>query len=224
MRLILALILAILPAAASAGAWPRAPGETFVVLSVGTGGEWSGVYAERGVRRGLTFGLEIGGTAEWNDLSGSYDGEGRLVAFLRRSIFAARDRPWKFSAEIGIGVDLDVEMTREEPLQHDPRLRLGLHVGRGFEVLGMGGWGNLALRVEPGGEESRYGLGFVAGLRPTSRLTTSLGFFVEQEDDTYLTLAPTVAWALRERLEIQLGLRLKDDGDNNLVLGIARTF
>jgi hypothetical protein len=224
MRLLLALLLSLFPAVAAAGAWPRAPGETYTLASFGTGDDWSGLYVEHGLGRQFTLGLEIGGTTDWNDAAAAFDGEGRAMIFLRRAILVRDDRPWKASVEVGFGADLDVEMTRAEPLEHETRLRLGLHVGRGFEIRGLGGWGNASLRVETGREATRYGLGLVGGVRPHPRLTTSLGLFAEREENTSFTLAPNVGWAVGTRWELQFGARLKDDGARSLVLGIARTF
>lgn len=59
----LALLFALLPAAADAGAWARDAGGTFVALSTerdGDGNRYDGLYAEYGLGDRVTLGAEIG--------------------------------------------------------------------------------------------------------------------------------------------------------------------
>jgi hypothetical protein len=224
MRLLLALLLAVSPTVALSGAWPRAEGETFVALSWESDDDWIGLYAERGIGRDLTLGLDLGGKMQWNATAGAFDGEGRAIAFLRWPTPVGEGTPWQTSLEVGVGTDFDVEVEDVEPMTYAPRLRLGANVGRGFQVFGMDGWGDLGLRIEPGGDETRYGLGFVTGIKPMPRLTTSIGLFVEVEEETSITVTPKIGLRVWRDLEVQLGAALKDGGDRRVVLGLALTF
>jgi tRNA (cytidine/uridine-2'-O-)-methyltransferase len=171
MRALSALILCLVPTLAEAGAWPRAPGETYVALSH-EGGEngWTAFYGERGLPRDLTLGVDIGGHVAGGMLAlrrgdPGTEMDGRAFAFLRIPLNLGTDAfpDWRVAAELGLGADVDWDAIR---LETEPRARLGLSVGRGLATQWGDGWVNVDLRVEPGGDGMRVGLAGVAGLRP----------------------------------------------------------
>ncbi|MEM7490712.1 MAG: hypothetical protein AAF390_16470 [Pseudomonadota bacterium] len=229
MRLPLLILLASLPGAVIAGAWPRTQGETYVLVSH-DGGEdgWTGLYLEHGGPRDLTFGLDVGGhvaggvaALRRGDVA-DMAADGRAIAFVRLPLPYGRapDGPWRMALELGAGADFDVDSADREA---EARGRLGLSVGRGFESPWGGGWLNVDLRVEPGGDETRFGLAAVTGLRPMDRLTVSMGVFAEREDDDAVTLAPTLGYEVPYLGEVQVGGRFSE-GEERVVVGIARTF
>lgn len=230
MRWLVAILL-IWPGFAAAGAWPRAPGEIYVTTGQESGPDgWTGLYAEMGGPRNLTFGIDVGGhmvaglNAYRQGLSASPDVDGRAIVFVRLPLNLApvRDRfpDWLVAAEIGFGADFDME----DSLELDPRVRLGLAIGRPLKTPLGDGWTNVEVRVELGGEGTRYGLGAVVGARPRERLTLEMGLFIETEDKTTVTFAPTVQYAVPRIGDVRLGVSVGIDGDVRLRVGVARTF
>ncbi|MEM7710140.1 MAG: hypothetical protein AAF264_05200 [Pseudomonadota bacterium] len=225
----LALLLLLLPSAAVAGAWPRAQGELYIFVSHdGFEDGWTGVFAEYGGPRNLTFGIDVGGQVvggvaafRRGDLE-DMDLDGRAIAFVRLPLPLGRDPPgpWHAALELGAGADFDVEGASRGA---EPRGRLGLSIGRGLDTPWGGGWINLDTRIEPSRDGTRFGLGAVAGLRPLKRLTVSVGLFAEYEDETFVTFGPTLAYDVPILGEVQVGARFSE-GERRLVVGIARTF
>jgi hypothetical protein len=230
MRLPLALILCVLPSLASAGAWPRAEGETYVNLSH-EGGEdgWTAIYAERGVRGDRTLGIDIGGhvaggalALRRGDLSAEMDG--RVMAFLRVPIAPppGTGPDWRLAGTLGVGADIEHDSTGQEV---EPRIRLGLAAGRGIATDWGDGWLSAEMRAEPGADGMRLGAAAVIGIRPLHRLTLSAGLFAEVDDeaDPVATFAPTISYDVPRLGEVHVGLRAKTDG-LTMVLGISRAF
>ncbi|MEM8825183.1 MAG: hypothetical protein AAGF30_16370 [Pseudomonadota bacterium] len=227
MRFLALFLIVLLPEIACAGAWPRAQGETFVLVSHDFD-DWTSVYVEHGGPRNLTFGLDLGGhvvagmaALSRNNLE-ELEIDGRAIAFVRLPLPLGRDYagPWRYALELGAGADFDMDFDTGET---EPRARIGLSAGRGFETPLGGGWFNVDLRVEPGAGPTRVGIGAVAGIRPLKRLTTSLGVFIEDEEETFVTFAPNLAYEVPILGEAQFGFRLTD-GDGRFVIGIGRTF
>lgn len=230
MRWLLAILM-LWPGLAAAGAWPRAAGEIYVTSGQESGPDgWTGLYAELGGPRNLTFGLDIGGhmaaglNAYRQGFSALPDIDGRAVVFVRFPLTVApigdRFPAWLVAAEIGAGADFDMG----DSLELDPRLRLGLSVGRPLETPLGEGWTNVEARVELGGETTRFGAGAVLGVRPRARLTLEMGLFVETETETTMTFAPTVQYAVPRIGDVRLGVSLGLDGEARLRVGLARTF
>lgn len=228
---VLLLILLLWPDLAVAGAWPRAPGEYYVSTGQEVGADgWSGVYAERGGPGKLTFGLDAGGhmvggiMAFQRGETAMPDVDGRAFVFVRMPLAPAalktRLPEWVFAGEVGLGADFDID----GELELTPRLRLGLSAGRPLETPLGNGWTNLDLRMELGGDNVRYGLGAVVGVRPRERLTLEIGLFAEMEQDLTVTFIPTVQYAVPWIGDVRLGVSIDLEGEARLNVGIARTF
>ena len=112
-----------------AGPWARAPGEVFLSFSqnmssnaeaLATGtmemSAYSSIYAELGLGRGLTLGLDLG--------RGDYTDE--AILFLRRTL----TRP---DARYQVAVDLGYGQRRVDVLGDSQLARVGLSFGRGFD-------------------------------------------------------------------------------------------
>ena len=227
----LLVLLLLWPGLAAAGAWPRAPGEVYVSSGQEFGEDgWTGLYAELGGPRSLTFGLDVGGhvaaglNAYRTGQSALPDVDGRAIAFVRAPLTLAPVRArwpnWVVAVELGVGADFDVE----DELTLDPRVRLGLSVGRPLKTPLGDGWTNIDARIELGGETPRLGLLAVIGARPRERLTLEMGLFVEHEAETFVTLAPTVQYAVPRIGDVRLGVSVGTDGEARLRIGVARTF
>ena len=139
---------------AQAGPWLREEGGTYLSFTAEiaeydeTEG-WLSVYGERGVRPGLTLGLDAGGR---------HDGtSAKALVFARLPIVGKGD--WRVAAHLGGGAWLDGgEVT--------PVLRPGLSVGRGFG-LWQGGWAAADLNANVAATgRTTFDLDGVLGLRP----------------------------------------------------------
>ncbi|MEM7643451.1 MAG: hypothetical protein AAF366_13105 [Pseudomonadota bacterium] len=227
MRALLVSLL-LIPGLVQAGAWPRAAGEIYLSLSqeVDLDG-WTGIYAEYGAPRDLTFGIDIGGhVARGGGALFIGDDEeedatdGRAIAFLRVPLRVGTTRlpQWKFAAEVGLGADWDDDDT-------DGRLRLGLSVGRPLTTPLGHGWTNLDAKVEVSDTETaRFGAGIVTGFRVTTRQTVELGLFAEREDTTSAAFLPTYQIGVPRLGDLRFGATIRFDGPTDLRIGFARTF
>ena len=231
MRLLLLLtILLVTGPPLLAGPWPRPRGESYVFAGHEGGMDgWTSFYAETGLPRDLTLGVDAGGHAT-GLMTGDPDRpvDGRLRVFVRMPVLSAPDRragrpgwlePWLAAVEIGIGPDFEEDGAT--PL----RWGAGLTVGRPLETRFGPGWTTLDLRATLGGSRpARFNAGYVVGVKPTDRLTLELGLFAEVEDATYWAVAPTMQYELGELGGARLGISLKDEGETLLRLGWARSF
>lgn len=225
------LFLLLWPGFAIAGAWPRTPGEIYVFTGQGIGEDsWSGLYVERGGPGNLTLGLDVGGhmaaglMAYRRGETTVPEVDGRVMAFLRVPLaidaVASGFPDWVAAIEFGLGADFDLD----GELDLEPRARLGLSVGRGFGTRFGDGWLSVDIRTEPGRNAVRYGLGAVAGLKPTKRITVEMGLFAEMAEDLDVTFAPTVQYAIPWIGDARLGVAIDRDGTALLQIGLARTF
>lgn len=231
MRVLLVLLI-LWPGLAVAGAWPRAAGEVYLSTGQEIGPDgWSGLYAEVGGPRNLTFGLDVGGhvasglNAYRLGLTASPEVDGRVIAFVRVPVapeaLKARLPAWVAAVEVGLGADFEAE----PELELLPRVRFGLSVGRPLSTRFGDGWMNVDMRVELGGAVTRYGIAVVAGARPRERLTLETGLFAEAEaGEATVTFAPTVQYAMPRIGDVRLGVSVGLNGEARLRLGVARTF
>lgn len=230
MRALLLVLSLLLAAPAAAGPWPRAEGESYAFAGHEGGRDgWTGVYAEHGLPRALTLGLDLGGHAGGLMLGDpTMPLDGRARAFLRVPVLSDPGRraarapwaaPWLAAVEVALGADL------EEDGDASLRYGAGLAVGRPLETRLGPGWTTLDLRAMlGGGRRARLNAGGVVGIRPTGRLAVEMALFAEREGATSWTLAPTLQYGFGRLGAARVGLSLKDDGRALLRLGWARRF
>ena len=234
MRAILLLLL-FLAGPAFGGAWPREPGEIYV--SIGHEGDadgWTGLYAEWGGARRLTYGIDAGGHvangigAVAAGLLPGEDTDGRVMSFVRIPIVSNGEREffpdWLVAVEVGLGTDLDPGT--EQLIEQTFRLRLGLSVSRSLKTPLGDGWTSIDIRAEPSRADTRLGLLSVVGVKPRERLAVEMGLFFERDgdDDPSIALAPTVQYTVPKVGDLRVGVSLKSDGEASFRIGIARTF
>jgi hypothetical protein len=237
MRWIFPLLLALSGMGAptvQAGPWARAPGEVFLSFSqdmsssaeaLATGtmevNAYSSIYAELGLGRRLTLGLDLG--------RGDYTDE--AILFLRRTL----TRP---DARYQVAVDIGYGERRVEVLGDSRLMRVGLSFGRGFDAAALnwlpleltGGWIGLdAVAVyDLTRDEQRWKIEATLGLRPTERVSLMLQVIAEDWPgaDVSFGLNPSVVFQIREGTSIELGARTSFD-DNpqiGLELGLWHQF
>lgn len=212
-------LLVILPWIASAalgGAWPRAKGETFLSLSgeisekdeTGLYRQSFGLYAEYGATPRLTLGLDAYGDAVRMS---------KAIAFLRWPLGDA-DRATKIALEIGAG-----------QVEEETALRPGLSVGRGFVLWERNGWLNADTRaILRDGAGIAYETELTAGLSVGDRVKAILQVQAGMPDEgqDYVRLAPSVVYALRPGVQVELGILapVLGGGLNTVKLGVWREF
>lgn len=222
-----ALLLAFSALQASAGAWPRETGSTFVSLSqtVSTGRETlltpsrsldrlTSVFAEYGLTPELTFGL---------DASRSRGGEttvSTLLGFARRPL-------WRNDAGQIVSVELGLGVLREET-EMLARLRPGLSWGRGFESGWGAGWMGIDSSVElrlPSNQVVLKADGTV-GIKPTERWMLIMQVQTGKYPGTaaIVRLAPSVVRRLGPASHVQLGLTAGVSGDDAVGLKLGTWF
>lgn len=198
----LAVLCALLPVAAAAGAWERAQGTGFVSLSYGaavSGDADEGVfafYAEYGLGRRLTFGVKVDQRPR---------GPHQAEIFLRRN-FGPPDGVIQTAVELGIAADLDAVIDPHSGAV-DPHVemagpKIALHLGRGFQTGLGGGWVDLRLgRVFPGGSDTaRTEFDFLVGVNLGDRAFAMLEVWNDiDEAGRASSIAPTLGWRISPR-------------------------
>jgi len=217
-----------------AGPWARAPGEVFLSFSqnmsssaeaLATGtmemSAYSSIYAELGLGRRLTLGLDLG--------RGDYTDE--AILFLRRTL----TRP---EARYQVALDFGYGQRRVDILGDSRLARVGLSFGRGFDSAALdwlpmetaGGWAGLdAVAVyDLTRDEQRWKVEATLGLRPTERLSLMLQLVAEEWPgaDVSYGLNPSVVFQIREGTSIELGARssFDDNPQIGLELGLWHQF
>ena len=206
MRLILAaLIIALFPAAASAGAWPREVGTSFLSLSYTLSDDmnlpgvdpegYTALYYEIGVTPRLTFGLDAGR---------AQNGEYSAILFARRALdfelFGGRTalQAGAGMAEIGGTSDTLVEF--------------GASWGKGLETRFGGGWLGLDSKLHyfTQAEEFAAKLDMTVGVKPNDRtmLILQLQAASYPGADPSLALVPSIVRRVGARYHFELGLDL----------------
>ena len=229
--LVLAFALPLVPAPVDAGAWPRAQGETYVLLGHEGGGDgWAGLYAERGGPWGLTFGLDAGAEPGVMDEA---DADARLRGFARLPVPLPWE-PWRLAVEAGLGADVATTDDPSLPMTYAPRAGLGLAVGRPLATPIGDGWANVDLRADRRlsggtgavGPERRVVLGATLGARPAPGHAVELGLHVEWDSDggRFGALGPTWQRDVGRLGSVRLGVAITERGEARLRLGFARSF
>jgi len=222
MRWIFPLLLALASMGApmvQAGPWARAPGDVFLSFSqnVSSGTEalatgimdvsgYSSIYAEVGLGRRLTLGLDLGRGDETDE----------AIVFLRRTL-TGPDAPVQVALDLGYG-ERGVDLLGDSQLA-----RIGLSLGRGLDAAALewlpmpmtGGWLSLdAITVwDLTRNEQRWKVEATLGLRPSARLSVLLQGTAEAWPgaDVSYGLNPSVVFEIREGTSIELGLRSSFD-------------
>ena len=231
MRALLVLLLALLPALAQAGAWPRARGEVYLQADAELGGRgWSGLYAEWGGPRDLTFGLAVG--TEPAALREA-DANGRGRVFVRAPL-PVPWREWRLAVEAGVGADIRTTEHPDLPVLYAPRLILGVSAGRGLRTPLGPGWVNADLRVGrrvhepmgPVGPARRTVLDATLGVRPRDGHAVEMALHLEREGDgdTFAAVGPTWQRDLGRIGAARLGVAVTERGEARLRLGFVRVF
>ena len=215
LRALIALLM--LAGQAAAGAWPRETGATFLSVAAlveapEPGQDPTGyvsVYAEHGLGRRLTAGLDLG-----SDEAGTK----KAIAFLRVPL-SAPDHTLKLAAELGAG-----------SLGGEAVLRPGLSLGRGLTLFGRQGWVALDARGEITPDATmtdvagEVTLGLSTG--PRTKAIVQLQGGASAFEDTFLRLAPSIVREHAPGRHIELGVTagLRDTADYGLRIGLWREF
>lgn len=170
---------------AQAGPWPRDAGHAFVALATerdDAGNSYTGLYAEYGLSRRRTLGLEVSHTNV---------GETSAMLWYQKSLDGG-EGPNRLSYSMGFGA-----ISRNGDLL--PQSQAALMWGRGFSGPWDGGWLTAEARVRVAGRTEevtvRDGLSQVEYAYLTPEVITKL--------DLTLGLRPTPAWALVNQLRLE---------------------
>lgn len=184
-RLTLAILAALLGGTAQAGPWPREAERSFLSLTHErdrAGNAHTGLYAERGLSRRRTLGLEIGHT----DV-----GETTAMLWYQRSLDGGAG-PNRLSWSMGLGV-----IRRDGAVL--PSSQAALMWGWGFQGPWDGGWLMAEGRVTVSGRSetvrTRQGLSVVEYAYLTPQAVAKL--------DLTLGIRPTPDWAIVNQLRLE---------------------
>ncbi|MHA6347566.1 hypothetical protein [Roseivivax sp. CAU 1761] len=215
-----AMLIALAPGPAAAGAWPREPGSVFASLathlswpqdiatwtSSAPTGRYDALYLEYGLTPRLTLGLDLG-----RGVSGS----AKTAAFLRLPL-GPPERDLKLAIELGLG-QIDGAL----------RLRPGLNLGYGFAR----GWLAADLVVEQplsgAAPDVKLDLTFGLTLPAARKLILQLQAGQQAGDPAFLRLAPSLVVPLGEsRFSAEIGgaWGLAGDASMGLKLGLWAQF
>lgn len=214
----------------SAGPWARDAGDVFASLQISAeeapvdvmAGLWepetyiSG-YAEMGLGRSLTLGLDVGG----GEVSR------QAVGFVRYTL-TPPDAVWQIAVDGGLGAR---QVGDEDP---HGLVRIGASIGRGFDDGGeawymplrhQGGWVTLdaAALFDVEIEEAIYQAEATAGFSLSDR--ASLVFQIKAEEwpgaDLLVTATPSFVFQLRPGTSLQLGARAALTGSDTIGLSLS---
>lgn len=214
MRVIVFFLIGLcLATPARAGAWLREDRAGFLSFSVEYSPKWqstfTALYAEYGLGRRITAGLDLGFSDER-----LYKG----VLFGRMALVPP-DGTWKLAAELGIGT------TEDEPV-----LRPGLSLGRSLQFGPRPGW--LAVDALARYEIEKGNVEFTVDTTIGVQLSEKRKFLLQLQsgnhpmDPDYLNLAPSLVIERQPGLHLEIGMKagLKERDDYAVKLGIWRYF
>lgn len=180
-----ALFLGALAGTAQAGPWPREAGHSFIALTGERdreGNSYAGLYAEYGLSRRRTLGLEVSHT----DV-----GETSAMLWYQKSLDGGEGAN-RLSYAMGFGA-----IRRDGDLL--PLSQVALMWGRGFSGPWDGGWVTAEARVKVAGKTEevtvREGLSIVEYAYLTPEVVSKL--------DLTVGLRPTPSWALVNQLRLE---------------------
>jgi hypothetical protein len=179
------IVWLLLAVSGHAGPWPREAGHSFVSLSGerdADGNSYTGLYAEYGLSRRRTLGLEVSHTNV---------GETTAMVWYQKSLDSG-EGPNRLSYSMGLGA-----IRRNGELL--PLSQAALMWGRGFSGPWEGGWLGAEARVKVAGKAEevtvRDGLTQVEYAYLTPDITTKL--------DLTLGLRPTPSWVLVNQVRLE---------------------
>ncbi len=226
MRILVALILILLvqsPAPADAGAWPRERGTWFVSsdmrlswhqdatqrVSLMPVSQYYTLYAEYGLPRNLTAGLDLGR---------SVSGAGKTIAFLRLPVYAP---------ESGLKVALDLGLGQ---IEARPVMRPGLSLGFAFAALGRKGWlsADAIAEIAPVSQHTDYKLDLTFGVDLESGTKVILQIQTGAPDGfaAFARFAPSLVMHIGRNRLLDMGVMYGLEGDDTfgVKLGVWQTF
>ncbi len=191
------ILLLLVPGQALAGPWLRDVGRGFLSYSVtledveksGETNSYGAVYAEYGVRRNLTLGLDLGAGEQ---------GYSKAIAFAVLPL-TPQTQDTRISAEFGLGT-----------VQDNAIIRPGIAIGRSFEFLDRFGWMSIETRAEIGIQSGDVALstdltlGYNTGLR--SKWMMQLQHGGTMADPDYMRLVPSVVIKTHPGRHLEFGV------------------
>jgi hypothetical protein len=200
MRALMALVLILLAAEATAGAWPREPGTAFLSFAniptrsrQGETAAWTGLYAEYGLSPRITLGLD----ADWRSSGDNWSAWG----FARYDL--APGAEWRRAVSLGIG-------RRGFGSRSELVLRPGLHLGRGIQTRWGPGWVEAEAQAiyAPASGWTAWKLDGTFGIkpRPDRLLILQLQTSRYPGQAQQLRLAPSVVRRFGRSLSLEFGL------------------
>lgn len=231
MRLIPFLLLALLPSAALAGAWPREKGGVFVAFATttkarpqshATGIEdlsysaESSLYAEYGLTSRVTLGFD--------GMMTDSVSHGQALVFARVAL-GDQQAQNRYAASFAIGqfIDTVIDVDHLEA-DHTTLTRLGLHYGRGL----ANGWIGAEAFATQTATGTDLKLDATWGIKPWDRwmFIAQLQSGQPAKGESYANFAPAVVWKMNDRISIEMSViqPLGGDGDAALKLGSWTEF
>lgn len=216
LRTLALLALYLIGPCASAGPWPREQGQTFLSATYETGGpdDHASLYAEYGLSKRLTLGLDVGATA---------DKTKKAIGFARWPV-GGTDRPLRMAAQLGLGYaerwripPFKLVITGGGPLpplpgprpKMRPVLQSGFSLGRGLTILGHDGWVTLDTLAETDEElATQYTADATGGLktRKGHMLIVQLQTGASDTGKTWAKLAPSFVMTFSKATQLEVGL------------------
>lgn len=213
-RLLMMLVWLAMATQTQAGGWPREQGTGFVAVTTKLGFSGSEswqthqIYAEYGLPRRITIGVDLYHSPHWDD--------GQILAFLRAPL-SQSSSTHQFAATLALGWRQD---TVEAPVVRGS-LNWGKGLGNGwlaadFHVSHLPGLGQTELKLETIWGTRRGAWSLMAGVVAEHDLQST----------PELQFTPAIAWQVSERLQLLVAadVALGGNTDPALRLGTWITF
>ncbi len=217
------VVFLMVPGLSSAGAWPRERGTWFLSsdvrlawpqdttqwASLGPTSKYYTIYAEYGLPRNLTLGLDLGH---------SVSGAGKTVAFLRLALPKFRRSP-ELSVELGLGV-----------IDGRAVARPGVSAGLGFDTFGTPSWLAADAVVEvvsqPSAADIKLDLTYGVSLENGMKVILQVQSGLPASNPPFARLAPSIALPVGKNRLAEFGVTygLRGDDSMGIKLGVWQTF
>ncbi|MEP5154862.1 hypothetical protein [Planktotalea sp.] len=213
--------LALLTEQTSAGAWPRGKGKVF--LSYSSSLTWpdgrplelpdiyGGIYAEYGLSKRLTFGLDVGSP------DATRPNRLKAIGFFRYSL-SAPSAAHQFAFDVGAGKYLG-----------EPVVRIGGSYGKGISLFSRSGWMSLDahMLVVPSSRATTRSIDATLGVNlPKGKAMGLLSMHRSATGDSTYTFTPSYAYQIDAKRHIDIGVsfNLDSGSDPALKLGVWQEF